>query len=304
METDLDLPALIQRNDHLNVLRYIRIHQLREPDMVLHHGRALLGADLVRKSNIDTLSRLAVLEQICLAALDVDDSTVADLCLSRLCAAGVEKSSTRFRLLLARCLESAHDYNGASIIYDECLKENPANTVTLKRKYCLLKAMPGRSADAAQALQGYLEQNYSDTAAWRELASLYMELGDWKKAGFCMEEVLLAVPSHAPTHCLLAECYATSGNLLAARKHMAQALEFNPHYLRAQVGLVVVSNAYLLMLMSSNGKKDSGGGGDDQEHEREVATELVKYGVEKVIMTCKGQNAAVVALMEEYRDSL
>lgn len=301
METDLDLPALIQGKDHLNVLRYIRIHQLREPDLVMQHGKALLGSDL-NKKRVNELTRLASIEQICLAAIDCNDTTTAELCLRRLNEAGIEKTATRFQFLLARCLEAAGDVSGSEILYDSLLRQNPSNSAALKRKYCLLKAVPGKEVESVEALNAYLQQNYSDTAAWYELAKLKQELGDWKGAVFCLEEVLLATPASSHIHCELAECYATLDggldNLLSARKHMAAALELDSASVRAKFGLVSISNAYLLEAAAK--KKDA------DEFEIEVAQELVKYGAEQVLLSYKGTEmlGPVKALMEEYCDGL
>ena len=299
MDTDADLPTLQRNKDHLNVLRYIRVHQLREPEVVVKHGKALLGQDLSRKIS-DELARLAALEQICLAALDAQDPDTANICLDRLKQAGISKDSARFRRLLARCLEAAEDYEGANIIYDDLLKENPANLGALKRQYCVLKAQVGKETEAMAALNRYLQQNYDDTGAWYELASLRMELGDYKGAAFALEEVILTVPLDAKIHCELAECYATIGgleNFLQARKHMAQALELDPTNRRAQLGLVTCANAYL---QEAQGVKNV------DEHEVEVAKELVKYGSEQVRKSYKETEmfAAVRSLMGEYTDGL
>jgi len=302
MDTDLDLPQLLQAKDHLNVLRYIRIHALREPKAVVSSGKALLGAELQKSGGLAPVVRLACLEQICGAALDLSDTETANVCLTRLRDAGVEKESTRFRLLLARCLECSKDWSGADLIYSDLLKENPSNNLALKRKYCLLKSVPDKQVEAAEALNAYLQQNYSDAAAWYELAALKKELGDWKAAAYCLEEVLLASPASAQIHCELAECYATVGgggldNLKTARKHMAQALELEPTNVRAQMGLVVVSNQYL---QEAENVKNA------DEFEVEVAQELVKFGVEKVLASYKGSPMAesVKTLMTEYKDSL
>lgn len=300
METDLDLPALILGNDHLNVLRYIRIHQLREPALVLHHGKALLGADLDKK-RIKEQARLASIEQICLAAVDYNDSATAELCLHRLNDAGIDKMATRFQMLLARCLEASGDTSGSEVIYNNLLKQNPSNSAALKRKFCLLKAVPGKEVESVEALNAYLQQNYSDTAAWYELSKIKKELGNWKEAVFCLEEVLLATPASSKIHCELAECYTTVGginNLMSARKHMAAALELDPASLRAQFGLVSISNAYLL---EAAAKKN-----DADEFEVEVAKELVKYSAEQVLLSYKGSGmlGPVKALMEEYSEGI
>lgn len=312
MDTDKDLPTLVQEKDHLNVLRYIRIHQLREPSLVLEHGRALLGVQLNQTTSFvgsNELVRLACLEQICLAGMDCGDVQTAELCLKRLVEAGVAKSSTRFKLLLARLLEASDDVIGATKMYDALLKDNPANCIAMKRKYCLLKAVPGKQSESVEALNLYLQQNYSDTAAWYELSQLHKDLGDWKRAIFCLEEVILSSPASSTIHCELAECYATAagtggGNLnklLSARKHMATALELDNDNLRAKFGLVTISNAYLDAAANAK-KKDA-----VDEFEVRVAHELLKFGCEQVEQSYNKASpmfAPTQALMKEYRDGL
>jgi predicted Zn-dependent protease len=297
MGPDEDLPTLIQRNDHLNILRHIRVHQLRESELTVQHGTALLGKDLSRKIS-DELSRLAVIEQLCLASLDVGEVELAEKCLKELRVAGVTKGSTRFRRLLARCLEADGDIAEATNVYDDLLKENPANLMALKRKYCILRAQVGKEAETMEALNDYLQQNYSDIAAWYEMANYRKELGDYKGAAFALEEVLLGNPSESTIHVELAECYATIGGLdhfLLARKHMAQALELDSSNRRAQFGLVSAANSYLQEAVT--GAKKS-----FDEHEVAVAKELVKYGCEQVLDSYKGSTmfAAVKTLMTEY----
>jgi tetratricopeptide (TPR) repeat protein len=299
MGPDEDLPTLIQRNDHLNILRYIRVHQLRESELTVKHGTALLGKDLSRKIS-DELSRLAVIEQLCLAALDVGEVELAEKCLISLREGGVDRGSTRFRRLLARCLEADGDVVEATALYDDLLKENPANITALKRKYCILRAQVGKEAETMEALNNYLQQNYSDIAAWYEMANYRKELGDFKGAAFALEEVLLGTPSESKIHVELAECYATIGGLdyfLLARKHMAQALELDSSNRRAQFGLVSVANSYLQEAVTGAKKAYD-------EHEVEVAKELVKYGCEQVLDSYKGSPmfAAVKTLMAEYSE--
>jgi tetratricopeptide (TPR) repeat protein len=309
MDTDLDLPELVQCQDHLNVLRYIRLHQLREPELVLEAGKGLLGSALDRRIS-DELIRTTVLEQVCLAALDLSDTSLAELCLRRLKETGaVSPESARFRLLLARCLEANGDWAGADIIYDELLKENPANTKALKRKYCILKAQPGKQIETAEALHAYLQQNYSDAAAWYELAQWRSSMGDYKAAAFCLQEVLLATPTNAKIHCELAECYSTIGGDLdhhrLARQHMAQAIELDDTYVRAQFGLLVTANAYIEEA-AKHRKKGSSEEEDEIDFQVQVALELVKYSAERLLQTYQGSEMlqSVKKLTQEYLEDL
>eukprot|EP00977_Amphora_coffeiformis_P019245 scaffold7087_cov168-Amphora_coffeaeformis.AAC.4 len=304
MQTDDDLPTLIQKKDHLNVLRFIRLHELREPDIAVEHGKALFGDDLTKSGGCDELSRLAALEQICLAALDAGKTKLAQTCLDRLVEAGVGKDSARFRRLLARCLEAAGDMSGAELIYEALLKENPSNCTARQRQYCIFRAQVGKEVEAAKALNEYLQQNPADTPAWYELANLRLEIGDFKGAAYCFEEVLLEAPADASMQCALAECYSSLGQsgkveyIKLARQHFSQALELDPLSRRAQWGLLTTANDCIVKASAS--KKD----GPIDEHDQLVAAALVKFAAEKLLASYKGTPllAAVKKTVEEYTD--
>jgi tetratricopeptide (TPR) repeat protein len=295
-----DLPKLIKSKDHLGVLRYIRTHELREPDLVISHGSTLLGPKL-SKGLDDDAARLAVLEQMCLASLDLGDHDLAETCLAEL-KKTIGKESSRFRCLLARCLEAAGSFDESEKIYDQLLDANPANLMALQRKYCIARAQNKEPEEVIAALNAYLGQQLSDVSGWYEMAQLRMSLADFKGASYALEQVVLGSPLDSNIHRQLAEVYATMGgleNLLLARKHMAQALELNGSNIRAQVGLVSVANQYLEESTKASKK-------ELDEHERLVAKELVKYGAAQVLKSYKGAKmfATVKRVMEDYTENL
>jgi len=293
-----DLPTLIERKDHVNVLRYLRSRRVRDPDLTLYHGKALLGEELTKKVRGDESARLAVLEQVCLAALDLQDHTLANKCLSQL-RASIGNEPIRFRMLLARCLEAGGESEKAMAIYDEVLKTHPANLLALKRKYCLAET----PLERMEMLNSYLEQNSSDAAGWFEMSKLRKELGDFTGAAYAMEEVVLGCPMDAPAHIGLAEAYASSGELKLARKHMAQALELDPTNRRAMFGLVMVSNEYLDTINNLSGKKKQT---FDDHHDVEVAKEVIKYGADKLLKAYKGTKlfSTVQTVLKTHTESL
>lgn len=330
-----DLTTLSVKNDHLGVLRYIRAHELREPQMVIQHGKALIPVLKNSENNnsggtkaslfMDAASHTAVLEQVCLAALDIQDMDLAHVCLRELSkfigsatfnsTADNNKqsswsSSNRFQRLSARCLEAVGDYNGAIIVYEEMLKKNPANVVALQRKYCVLRAQQQQQDGSnvsvetvVEALNEYLGQQLSDVAGWYEMAQLRLSLADFPGAAYALEQVILGCPLEANIHRQLAEVYATLGGLdhtMLARKHMAQALELNPTDVRAQLGLVSVANQYLEQTMGVGKKKMV------DDHEQQVAKELVKFGAAKVLASYSNTEmfAIVKRVMDDYTDNL
>jgi ER membrane protein complex subunit 2 len=272
---DSDLPTLIKRQDHLGILRYIRAYHLREPELVLKHGKALLGQTWSSKVKGDEAARLAALEQVTLAALDLQQHHIAKQCLSRLKEAighDNDNPSVRYRVLLGRCYEAQGDLENANQVYDEILVSHPSNAIVRRRKYC----MEDDPIKRVSLLNEYLQYNLSDSAGWFELSRLLLSLGDAEGAAFALEEVVLGCPLESSAHIHLAEVYATIGgmeHLVLARKHMAQALELDPTNKRALWGLVMVSHAYLTTHTSKQSSDD---------HSKEVAKELIRFGADKL----------------------
>jgi len=316
--SEADLPTLIKQSDHLGVLRYVRSHKLRKPSLVVDHALALLGPNLTKNrpsSNpllpllalgpaIDESERLAALEQLCEAALDVHDHNLANNCLTEI-KIYVPAESTRVRRLLGLCLESEGDLDRAEALYDDLLKDNPSCGAALKRKYAILKSQPRKEAEARGALNAYLERNGGDASGWAELGDLCHGMGDYRAAAYAYEEVVLSSPLDPAAHRRLGELYATVGgrqNLKAARKHLAQCLELDPKDVRALYGLVAAAGSYLEETShASKSKREA------DEDDIEVAKELVKFGAEKLLKLYKGSGRlgkAVEEVLAQQKNSL
>ena len=280
-----DLDALVKRKDHLGVLTHIRSNKLREPQIAVDAGTALLGPDVRRGGGLGQSERLAVLEQLCVAAIDVGDMGLGEKCLAEI-QKSAPSDSIRYRRLLGLCLEAAGDLVGAEREYDDLLADNPSNKYALKRKYCILRAQPGKEVQAREAFNTYLEAAGGDPGAWAEFGRVCSEAGDYKGAIYAWEEVVLACPLSAEVHSRLGELYATLGgmaNLRLSRKHLAQSLDLDPSNTRALYALVAVASSYLDELeRAAKSKRDA------EEDDAEVARELLKFGAEKLVKQYKG----------------
>jgi len=287
-----EVDRLAKAKDHLGVLTHIRANKLRQPQHVVAAGTALLGADVRRSGGLGQSERLAVLEQMCMAAIDVGGGGGggASIELAERCLAEIKKSapedSARYRRLLGLCLEAAGDLSGAEQEYSDLLAENPANKFALKRTYCLLRAQPGKEVQAREAFNTLLESSGGDPAAWAEFGRVAQEAGDYKAAVYAWEEVVLACPLSAEVHCTLGELYATLGgvaNLRLARKHIAQSLDLDPSNTRALYALVASASAYLDELEKASKNKRNA-----EDDGAEVARELVKHGAEQLVKQYAG----------------
>ncbi|EJK64751.1 hypothetical protein THAOC_14484 [Thalassiosira oceanica] len=284
-----DLPTLVRARDDLGALRYIRAHKLRQPVLVLNHGKRLLGLSDEGRNiasgsrKVTDSERLSALEQLCVASLDLGKTTLAESCLDSILEAGVAKDSARYRKLLAMCCESSGDYDGATAIYDKLLEENPSNGYAAKRKYCILAAQSDKQEEAANAMNEYLSNNSGDVSAWNEMAELCLNASDFQGAAYCYEEVVLGCPLDSTVHMRLGEAYCTAGgleNTKLARKHLAQACQLEPNNLRAWYGLVSAAESYLdeVSQLGKSKREDEGDG-------VEVARALIEYAGSKLIQS-------------------
>ncbi|KAK8728979.1 hypothetical protein OTU49_008911 [Cherax quadricarinatus] len=90
-----------------------------------------------------------------------------------------------------------------------------------------------------------LERFMSDGEAWQELCDLYLKEGDYSKAAFCMEELILTNPHNHLYYTRYAEIKYTQrrdpkgglDNMEIARSYFCQAAKLNPGNVRALYGL-------------------------------------------------------------------
>lgn len=91
----------------------------------------------------------------------------------------------------------------------------------------------------------------ADQEAWHELCSLYLHEGDYNKALFCMEEVMLHNRHSHLVHQRLGEIRYTMGgaeNIEIAKTYYLHAYKLNPKNLRVLYGLYLVSCDYLTLV--------------------------------------------------------
>jgi len=166
--------------------------------------------------------------------------------------------------------------------YDEILAEDPNNLLATKRQIALCRAR-GKTAEAASRLVKYLEVVCSDVDAWLQLASIYLGVQQFKRAAFCMEELILINPMSYLFHVRYADIMYTLGSadkgggteqFRTARKYYAHALDLKPsNNLRAVYGLLLASAA---LGATSSGKSKGASKTDNAEVFSHARTQLLE----------------------------
>lgn len=116
----------------------------------------------------------------------------------------------------------------------------------------------------------------SDQEAWQELSNLYLQEGEYSRAAFCLEEVLLHNPYSHLIHQRLGEIRYTMGgqdNIEIAKSYYAQAVKLNGKNLRALYGL------YLCCCHVVNSKA--------QLNKRKEAQKLSSWALEQIAQITK-----------------
>lgn len=160
--------------------------------------------------------------------------------------------SLRVKRLQGMMWESKGEYDLAAAEYDAILADDPSNLLTLKRQVAISRSR-GKLGEAVKKLIEYLQTFCSDTEAWLMLQEIYLQCQQYKRAAFCVEELILVNPMCYIYHVRAGEITYTQGMserggsnelLLSARKYFAHALELKPgNNLRALYGLLLTSSA-------------------------------------------------------------
>ncbi|XP_047475731.1 ER membrane protein complex subunit 2-like [Penaeus chinensis] len=181
--------------------------------------------------------RWMVEEQVVIAGLDCFRLDVAEPCLISINEQF--PGSLRVRKLKAMRLEALERFDEAIDIYDSIIRQDETNSTARKRKVAVLRGQ-GKIPEAIRELTEYLKKFMSDGEAWQELCDLYLKEGDYSKASFCMEELILTNPHNHLFYTRYAEIKYTQGgleNMEMARSYFSQAVKLNPNNMRALYGL-------------------------------------------------------------------
>ncbi|XP_053970071.1 ER membrane protein complex subunit 2-like [Anastrepha obliqua] len=220
-------------SDVRDQFRKYREDNERRSDEVIQLWEAVLENRVQKTGN----ERHLILEQVILAALDTSRFDIAGKCIEQLSTEFPD--SMRVMKFEAMRLEAMQMYDEANDLLDEIIAKDETNAAPRKRKIAILKAK-GKRTEAIKELSEYLKTFMSDQEAWHELYALYLAEGDYSKAVFCLEEVLLHNPHSHLIQQRIAEIRYTMGgieNVEIARTYYSQALKLNPNNLRALYGL-------------------------------------------------------------------
>jgi len=177
---------------------------IRSSEIITLLSRRILKLDPEFNSIND---KHAALEQACMACIDYNDlGTAKKLFLLVDQDFPKDKSNRCYKLQLMQ-----HENNQPDIVKEErdaMLAKFDTDQSLLKREIAL-EIQENNIEKAIELLIKHLDTFQIDLDAWLCLADLYIELGQYNRAAFCLEEIVINRPHTAHYHIRLAEIYYT-----------------------------------------------------------------------------------------------
>jgi tetratricopeptide (TPR) repeat protein len=220
----------------IELLQGMRTHKIHQPEIALLHGGRLLSS-CPRKLGNDVWT---VLEQVFFAAAELGANEWRDYCLKSL-----EKqfpSSIRVEKLRGVHCESCKKYDEAEKIYKKIIAEKPEDPVPRKRMIVMQKTR-GKTKEAFEELNSYLDQFSVDPDVWHELGELYIDVGALTRATFCFEELMMSNPRSLYHILTYADLLYSTGEFENCRKYYSLAAYLDGGCLRALWGLYICNMA-------------------------------------------------------------
>jgi|EP00927_Polykrikos_kofoidii_P009758 tetratricopeptide (TPR) repeat protein len=214
----------------VDLLQAMRTHKIHQPEIALLHGGRLLGT-YQRQLGTEVWT---VMEQVFLAASELGATEWREYCLKRL----TKKfpSSMRVERLKGLNAESSEDWDSATQVYQQILKDKPEDTIVKKRLIAIHKQQ-GNITDAISEINSYLDTFCLDAEMWHELGELYMDVGSLSRAVFCFEELLLSNPRSMYHILTYAELLYSTGDYELSRKYFSLSTYLDGNCLRGLWGM-------------------------------------------------------------------
>ena len=260
MEFDIQNP--VSDKEIVQMLKKSREDNVRNSEMIVE----MLQRVAFSRPHIFGSEVYNMYEQLILSALDLARFDLVDQCMDILDSKFPD--SMRVHKLKGLRLEAVGQYEDAEIQYKRMLEIDSTNSICRKRLVAIKKAQ-GDFAGAKKELCEHVKSFQADFEAWHELGDLYAQDGEYNKAVFCIEELIL---SNAYNHLYYektaqirySQALASSTpveNMEIARKYFAHAVKLsgdNSFNVRALIGMIMCSH-YLATnpKCSSRQKKDN-----------------------------------------------
>ncbi|KAF9564084.1 tetratricopeptide repeat domain 35 [Agrocybe pediades] len=205
----------------LEKLASFRKNNTRNSQETFEHGLNILKSGASLKLGDESW---AFLEQLALAAIDVNRLDIADQCLKQL--GDKFPGSPRVDVLTGIRMEATEPPSTVLSYYDELLQANSANAAVWKRRISVLRRL-GKVDKAVEELNEYLDTFYTDVEGWLELADMYSACNQYTSALQALSHALLLTPQNPFTFLQFAETAYTAGDIPLALKMFLVVIDMN-----------------------------------------------------------------------------
>jgi tetratricopeptide (TPR) repeat protein len=197
---------------------------------------AVLAQQAVLKGTLSDVERFDIYEQMFMAALELNDHTLAKSYLDLIVEKFPGNKSCRSSTLSGMYHQGLKEYKVAMEFYDRALGIDECYVLAMKKKIsCLIDQ--DKIQEAVKKLVEYVDIYMQDTEAWAQLAKLYTLHGKYAEAAFCMEELLIHSPQDPFYQTRYADLQVLNGELMIAIKYYCYTIKHCEDHTRSLYGL-------------------------------------------------------------------
>lgn len=226
-------------------------------------------------------------EQVATAALECGAMKLAGQ-LIRAVLERFPEGSLRAKRLQGMYYEAQGKVEKSEDFYHDIITDQPTNQIIAKRLVAAAHTR-GDLPAAVEYLKTYLDYWMNDREAWEELAELYLEMGLYRQAAFCFEELLTIAPGEPNVYVRYADTLLTLGgpaNARTARSYYSKAVQLTQgRSARALYGLMACASQLQ-------------GPGQSSQADKPEAQELPKAAAEGLIRLYSEQAPDKVAIVK------
>ena len=194
---------------------------------------------LLSMNHLSMVEKYSITEQLVEQLLNIGNLKEANRVINESFTDTLFLDSNRLQILRAMLMESNLNINDACQIYSEIYMKSCSNKASKRLIMCMIGQQ--KPLVAIELLIQHCDVFMQDTEAFLLLVELYLELGFYKQAEYCVEQVLISRPNDHLIMLKYADLLYSSGDLKMALKYYLGSLE-QCSSLYAWIGVKTITN--------------------------------------------------------------
>ncbi|ANQ10598.1 Uncharacterized protein PCOAH_00050350 [Plasmodium coatneyi] len=206
-------------------------------ELIIYYGMKLLKKNIRKNS----FFKWSLYEHILKASIELNLTEYVDMCFNKLNEKFGKLDGKKLNILKGMVYESKNKNREALDIYKNYLCKDSCDNLIRARIVSLKKTIENDTNQIVQLLNEHLKEFPVDIEAWHELAEIYLTDCLYSYALYCLEEILLHLPTNLYYILTCAELHYTINQFEISSKYFCLAIKLQSNNLRGLWGIIMLN---------------------------------------------------------------